>query len=231
MGDSSAFSKFEEDPRESLIKELTDADSDDSNDLLQFARRTSLRTYTTIDRLREIVKQNPVDGDDSGIHADLDLVARMIIAGFGTRIFYVSMDGFDTHANQKESQNQLLQELAMAIRDFFKRLGPFSESNASQRVLLMTFSEFGRRVDENGSHGTGHGAASNMFLVGSALKGGLVGRHPSLERDSLDGGDLRFHTDFRQVYATVLDQWLKCDSQRVLGNQFKHVDLFKNPEP
>ena len=95
------------------------------------------------------------------------------------------------------------------------------------RVVLMTFSEFGRRVAENGSGGTDHGAASNMFLFGPAVKGGVIGKHPSL--NDLDEGDLKFHTDFRRVYATLLDDWLQADSQRVLGERFAHLDVLKQP--
>ena len=89
----------------------------------------------------------------------------------------------------------------------------------------MTYSEFGRRVQENGSRGTDHGAASCLFLAGRRVKGGLVGAHPSLAK--LDDGDLKFHTDFRRVYATLLDQWLGCDSQLVLGGKFEHLPLIR----
>jgi uncharacterized protein (DUF1501 family) len=103
-------------------------------------------------------------------------------------------------------------------------------------VLAMTFSEFGRRVQENGSRGTDHGTGSCLFVVGPGVKGGLVGKHPSLKPDDLDyessildraSGDLRYHTDFRQVYATLLDQWLGCDSKAVLNGEFKHLDFLR----
>jgi len=89
----------------------------------------------------------------------------------------------------------------------------------------MTFSEFGRRVQENGSRGTDHGAGSCMFVAGPGVKGGPVGKHPSLS--DLDAGDLRHHTDFRRVYATILDKWLGCDSKLVLGGKFDHVEFLK----
>ena len=95
----------------------------------------------------------------------------------------------------------------------------------AERVLLVTFSEFGRRVVENGSAGTDHGSGSCMFAVGPGVKAGLVGQHPSLEPGQLDAGDLQFHTDFREVYATLLDNWLGCDSRVVLGEQFKPVNF------
>jgi uncharacterized protein (DUF1501 family) len=89
----------------------------------------------------------------------------------------------------------------------------------------MTFSEFGRRVRENGSKGTDHGAASCLFVAGPAVAGGLVGKHPSLSE--LDSGDLKHHTDFRQVYATLLDNWLGCPSKQVLGARFEHLKLLR----
>jgi uncharacterized protein (DUF1501 family) len=94
-----------------------------------------------------------------------------------------------------------------------------------KRVLALTFSEFGRRVQENDSKGTDHGAASCLFVAGPALKGGIVGSHPSLK--DLDSGDLKYAIDFRRVYATLLDCWLHCDSKAVLGNKFEHVDGLK----
>ena len=94
-----------------------------------------------------------------------------------------------------------------------------------KRVLLMTFSEFGRRVQENGSRGTDHGAGSCLFVAGPAVKGGAVTKHPSLS--DLDAGDLKHHTDFRRVYATLLDSWLGCDSRAVLGEKFEAVEALK----
>ena len=95
------------------------------------------------------------------------------------------------------------------------------------RVVLLTFSEFGRRVQENGSKGTDHGAASCLFLAGPAVRGGVVGAHPSLAPDQLDAGDLKHHTDFRRVYATLLDGWLGCNSAEVLGAPFEPLPLLK----
>jgi uncharacterized protein (DUF1501 family) len=145
-------------------------------------------------------------------------VAGLIAKGFGTRIFYVSIDGFDTHANQAPAHSNLLGELADAIGGFFDRL---KETGNEKRVRLMTFSEFGRRVKENGSRGTDHGAASCMFVAGPSVTGGVVGKHPSLS--DLGDDDLKYHTDFRRVYATLLDQWLGADSKAVLGAKWDHI--------
>ena len=98
-------------------------------------------------------------------------------------------------------------------------------SGQDKRVLVMTYSEFGRRVQENGSKGTDHGAGSCLFVAGPGVKAGPVGKHPSLS--DLDAGDLKHHTDFRQVYATLLDGWLECDSKNILGGEFQHLDLLR----
>src|SRR5262249_6665139 len=138
--------------------------------------------------------------------------------GFGTRIFYVTLDGFDTHANQAPEHQRLLSDLADSVGNFFQLL---QASKNDTRVALMTFSEFGRRVKENDSRGTDHGAASCLFVAGPAVKGGVVGKHPSLS--DLGDDDLKYHTDFRALYATLLDGWLGCDSKAVLGAKWDHV--------
>jgi uncharacterized protein (DUF1501 family) len=225
--------------RMKLIKDLSGHGVDSKNDMLRFVQRSALQTYTAVDRLRKLMSvTEPVSGaeDDTmpsrfsrsekanALAAKLSLVARIIRAGFGTRIFYVALDGFDTHADQRRDHEQLLGQLGAAVAGFFKQL---QESGNAERVVLMTFSEFGRRVQENGSKGTDHGAGSCLFVAGPKVKGGLVGKQPSLARENLDAGDMKHQIDFRQVYATLLDQWLECDSRTVLGGRFEHVSLFK----
>ncbi|HEV3258053.1 MAG TPA: DUF1501 domain-containing protein [Gemmataceae bacterium] len=216
--------------RRKLIEELAQQTPSSGAGMLQFVRRRALQTYTSIDRLRKILGDKPdakppfpLDRRGSGeLNDNLSLVAKIIEAGFGTRIFYVSVSGFDTHSDQLKQHEELLQEVAQAVTGFFAQL---RQSGHSRRVVLMTFSEFGRRVRENGSGGTDHGAASCLFVAGPAVKGGVIGSHPSLE--TLDAGDLKHHTDFRQVYATLLDRWLECDSRRVLGEKFDHIPLLR----
>jgi uncharacterized protein (DUF1501 family) len=196
------------------------------DDMLQFVQRSALQTYTTIDRLREIMRNSKPDFNVYGeLAQNLGLIAGMIAAEFGTRIFYVSITGFDTHADQQRQHLRLLQQVADAVTGFFARL---ERSGHAKRVLLMTFSEFGRRIEENGSRGTDHGAASCVFVAGPGVRGGPVGKHPSLAPDDLDGGDLKYHTDFRRVYATLLDGWLGCGSGQVLLGKFEHVPLLKS---
>src|SRR5262249_24590982 len=153
-----------------------------------------------------------------GLTQKLLLIAGLIARGFGTRIFYVSLDGFDTHAEQGPSHQRLLADLADSIGTFFQTLKSTGHDNP---VWLLNFSQFVRRVQENNSRGTDHGAASCVLVAGPSLKGGVVGKHPSLS--DLDAGDLKFHTDFRRVYATLLDSWLGCDHQAVLGARWEHV--------
>jgi uncharacterized protein (DUF1501 family) len=189
------------------------------DDLVSFVQRRQVQTLTAAERLRELLEgPTAVTGQLDSLGQKLQLIAGLIAKDFGTRIFYVSLDGFDTHSNQGNAHSNLLGELASSVAGFFETL---KTTGNDARVRLMTFSEFGRRVQENGSRGTDHGAASCMFLAGASVKGGVIGKHPSLA--DLDAGDLKFHTDFRSVYATQLDDWLGCDSKVVLGAKWGHI--------
>ena len=155
----------------------------------------------------------------------LHTVARLIRADVGIRIFFTEVGGggiggFDNHANQLGNHCSLLHHLSESLAAFVDDL---EKDKLLDRVLLMTISEFGRTVKENGRRGTGHGAAAPIFLAGGKLKSGLVGVHPSLT--DLDNGAMKFHTDFRRVYATVLDKWLGFKSQTVLDRQFELLDI------
>lgn len=160
---------------------------------------------------------------DSGLAQKLKTVAQLIDAGLKTRIYYVTLDGFDTHSRQAPAHAALLRELSGALDAFVLDL---DEHGHGDRVLTMSFSEFGRRLQENASDGTDHGAAAPVFLAGNRVKSGLIGKHPSLT--DLHDGDVKFHTDFRQVYATVLDQWLKVDSVPILGEKFTPVQALQS---
>lgn len=139
-------------------------------------------------------------------------VAALIAAGVATRVYYVSLTGFDTHANQLGTQAGLLKQLSEGLAAFQRDL---ESKQLDSQVLTMTFSEFGRRPSENESKGTDHGTAAPLFVLGSHVKAGLHGTAPdlNLERNQ----DLTYSTDFRQVYATVLDKWLAAPAARVLG--------------
>ena len=128
--------------------------------------------------------------------------------------------GFDTHANQRDNHGALLRQLSESVAAFVDDL---KRDRLLDRVLLMTFSEFGRTVKENGRRGTDHGSAAPLFLAGGRVKGGLVGEHPNLT--DLENGGQKFHTDFRRVYATALQRWLGFDSASVLGREFQPLDV------
>jgi uncharacterized protein (DUF1501 family) len=166
--------------------------------------------------------KTPVVYPESGLATKLKTVAQLIDSGLGTRVYYVTLDGFDTHAQQPAAHAALLSELGDAVSSFIKDT---KHHGHGERVAVLAFSEFGRRVQENASDGTDHGAAAPMFLAGSNVRAGLIGDHPSLT--DLEDGDLKFHTDFRQVYATVLESWLSWPSESVLGGRFKPVEAFK----
>jgi uncharacterized protein (DUF1501 family) len=191
--------------------------------LLGFLRRSTLAAYDSSQRLEQLV--SPQAGSskypDFGLARRLGLIAQIIKAGFGTRIYYTSLDGFDTHANQLGTHAALLTELSDSIAAFHADLAGAGQAD---RVALLTFSEFGRRVAENASGGTDHGAAAPVFVVGPVARAGLVGEHPGL--DALDDGDLRHHTDFRRVYAALLERWLGLPAAPVVGPGFEPLDLF-----
>ncbi|MFN2528640.1 MAG: DUF1501 domain-containing protein [Candidatus Baltobacteraceae bacterium] len=149
------------------------------------------------------------------IGRSLALAAQIIGSNVGTKILYVQHGSFDTHINQKGVQDRLLGELSNALSAFYDDLGAHGNE---KRVLTMTFSEFGRRVGENASRGTDHGEASPLFLVGGGVKGGMYGQYPDLGK--LNMGNLTFSTDFRSVYATVLEKWLGRASSPILAGSF-----------
>ena len=184
--------------------------------------RRQTQTLTAVENLRELLEgPNAVRGFGGGLQQKFQLIAGLIAKGFGTRIFYVSLDGFDTHANQGPRHASAAcdgRTRRTSIDEFFREL---KETGDADRVRLMTFSEFGRRARENGSRGTDHGAASCMLVAGPSVKGGVVGKHPSLA--DLDADDLKYHTDFRCVYATLLDDWLGADSKGVLNAKWDHI--------
>jgi len=194
--------------------------------LLDFVQKTALNTYASSQKLQEVGKnyEPKVPYPATGLANRLKLCAQLIDAGLGARVFYVSIDGFDTHANQggpQGSHANLLAEVSGAITAFYKDLAARGHKD---RLLVMTFSEFGRRAKENGSRGTDHGSGAPMFLVGGKVNAGAVGAHPSLK--DLELGNLKFGTDFRQVYAAILDKWLGVPSKEVIGGSFKPVDVF-----
>ncbi len=150
----------------------------------------------------------------------LKVFAQMIVQNTGTKLFYVNLGGFDTHAKQADGHAKILGELASAINAFMADL---KAENKDKDVLVLVFSEFGRRVQENGSAGTDHGAASVMFAAGGSVKGGLYGHYPSLT--DLDNGDLKYNVDFRDCYAGILENFLGTSADRVLAKHKGRLNI------
>ncbi|MBC5806130.1 MAG: transcriptional initiation protein Tat [Candidatus Eremiobacter antarcticus] len=150
----------------------------------------------------------------------LNLAAAVLASDVGTKVIYISLGSFDTHTAQRARQDALLQQFGDGMKAFYADLAAHRIDN---RVLTMTFSEFGRRVGENANRGTDHGTAAPMFLIGGGVKGGIYGDHPSLS--DLDVGNLKWHTDFRSVYATILERWLGVKSTDVLGSSFRTLNF------
>lgn len=188
-----------------------------AHDDLLFVQRTAVASCRNAQRLEQIVSAEGAAGGypDFRLAGRLRQIAQLIGADFGPRIYYTSLGGFDTHARQVLAHGPLLRELSESVAAFYADL---KRRGTGERVLLLTFSEFGRRVAENGSQGTDHGAAAPMFLAGPACKAGVHGAGPDLGR--LIEGDVAHALDFRGVYAEVLQNWLKIDAAAVLGGRF-----------
>ncbi len=199
--------------------------------MLGYLQRAAMDARTSAAQIRDAAgrgdrrrrRDRPGSGGRWGggaLAQQLAMVRRMIAADLPTRVYYVSLGGFDTHANQAGRHATLLEELGKALEQFARGL---REDGLLDRVLTMTFSEFGRRVAENGSQGTDHGAAAPLFVMGSRVRPGLHGRHPTLKTEELDRGDLKWKIDFRAIYATVLSDWMKVDAGRILGAKYPRL--------
>jgi uncharacterized protein (DUF1501 family) len=192
--------------------------------LLQFVERSTLLTYASSARLESVMgKGGGATGypESHGLAQRLKLIAQLIKAGLSTALYYTQLGGFDTHSGQLGTHDGLLREVGDSLKAF---LADLKQAGAGTRVLVLVFSEFGRRLAENGSAGTDHGTAAPVFLLGTPVKAGVHGPHPNL-RDLDAGGDPKHALDFRQVYATLLDDWLGCPGERVLGAKFDRLSL------
>lgn len=193
------------------------------DELLGYLASSTTSAFAASKRITEAI-----GGDDSHVkYPDTDLAARLktiaqlIDAGLSTRIYYVELDGFDTHSQQAAAHAALLRQYSGALNAFMEDV---AQRGHGDRVVTAAFSEFGRRVAENASAGTDHGAAAPVFLCGAHVRPGLLGAQPSLT--DLEDGDLKHHTDFRQVYATLLERWLGATSSSILGGKYEPVDVF-----
>ncbi len=181
-----------------------------------YLRHTMMDALVTEKKFQSILADYRPDAEYPGnqLAAALRQVAALIAAGNATRVYYVTLGGFDTHSGQRATQANLLRTLSDSLAAFQRDL---TVKKLDGQVLTMTFSEFGRRAGENDSNGTDHGTAAPLFVLGSHVKGGLHGTAPSLNLRRNE--DLKFTTDFRSVYATVIDRWLGADSRAILGSE------------
>ncbi len=187
---------------------------------LDFIRKTAVDAVGASRQIRSAVAdyRTPVrwptgPGGPTQSATNLRTVAALINSGFPARVYYVSQGGFDTHFGQKNAHPGLMTEWSQAVKAFHEDLVRLKQDH---RVLMFTFSEFGRRVKENFSQGTDHGVAGPVFLYGTPVAGGVIGEHPSLS--DLDKGDLRSAVDFRTIYAGIARDWMQADHRKVVGN-------------
>ncbi|MBM3290082.1 MAG: DUF1501 domain-containing protein [Candidatus Hydrogenedentes bacterium] len=203
--------------------EKINADRATKNDTLDFLRHTTSNAIMSSYEVKEAAQRagaGAAQPKRPGQKDPLQTVAALIRGDLQTRIYYVSTSGFDTHASQAGTHDQLLERYAQAMAKFQQTLE--ADGNAD-RVVTLVFSEFGRRVEQNASGGTDHGTAAPMFVIGKGVKPGLYGAAPSLT--DLDDGDLKFNVDFRGVYASLLEGWFGVAPEKVLGKEFKRVPV------
>jgi uncharacterized protein (DUF1501 family) len=168
-----------------------------------------------------MMKPSTAEYPQTELGKNLKTIASLILSDINTQIYYVSLGSFDTHVNQHAQQQRLFTELNDAMKSFVADL---KNNHRLDDVLVMTFSEFGRRVSQNASGGTDHGTANNMFLIGGGLKEkGII--NPMADLNQLNEGDLQFQVDFRDVYATVLKNWLQCDDSKILKKQGHYLSF------
>jgi uncharacterized protein (DUF1501 family) len=190
---------------------------------LDYLYKTMAETLSSADYIYEQSKLHPSGTlyPPSELGKSFQIISSLILSDINTKVYYLSLGSFDTHTNQQAQQLRLFTEMSDALKSFVTDM---KINNRFQDVLLMTFSEFGRRVSQNASGGTDHGTANNMFLISGSLKHkGLINPMPDLY--DLREGDLRYQVDFKKVYATVLNKWLNVDDAAILGNSFGQLDF------
>ena len=194
-----------------------------SGPALDYLGRTGTDALKGADILRTATAgyASTVEYAETPIARNLKGIAKTHLAGLGTRVLYTAQAGYDTHSGQMPVQTQLLSELAQGINDFFADL---REHDASSEAIMLVFTEFGRRVKDNGS-GTDHGSGGAAFVIGDAVNGGMRGVYPSLKEEDLLDGDLHFQVDFRSLYATLAENWLGLDAQPIVGGNYEKLDF------
>lgn len=207
---------------EKFFKDISSHHSDHHDEQpVDYLYKTMAETLSSADYIFKQSKVRPSTAQypNTNLGKDLQTIASLIYSDINTKVYYVSLGSFDTHVNQQQQQQRLFKEMNDAVGAFVKDL---KANNRFNDVLLFTFSEFGRRVSQNASGGTDHGTANSMFLIGGGLKEkGMINGLPDLT--DLDQGDLKYKIDFKNVYATILNQWLNADDEKILGKKFDQL--------
>ncbi len=207
---------------EKYFKDINAA-HDHGEETVDYLYKTLSETLSSADYIFQQSKLHPSSqiypATETG--KNLKTIASLILSDINTKVYYLSLGSFDTHVNQEAQQKRLFTELNDAMAAFVKDM---KDNNRFQDVIVMTFSEFGRRVAQNASSGTDHGTANNMFFIGGGLKQkGLINAMPDLK--DLNEGDLKHTVDFKNVYATVLNKWLGADDASILGKKYEYLNF------
>ncbi|RDB03061.1 DUF1501 domain-containing protein [Runella aurantiaca] len=207
-----------------FVKTLTDIPAADNHDNVAYLYKTLAETVSSAEYVHTKAKVNKsrMMYPTTELGKSLNTIAELITSGVSTSVYYVSLSGFDTHIRQNDQQDRLLRQYAEAVSIF---VNDMKANSRLDDVMVLTFSEFGRRVKQNASSGTDHGTANNVFLIGGPKRTRpILNEAPDLT--NLDNGDLKYSIDFREVYATLLDDWLHTDSTKVLTQKFNKLPLF-----
>lgn len=199
--------------------------ADDDHENVAYLYKTLAETVSSADYIYEKSKlyKSRANYPQQPFSQQLKRISEFICSGLETSVYYASLSGFDTHVNQKNQQERLLKQYSEGIKAFVDDL---KQNNRLNDTVILTFSEFGRRVAQNASGGTDHGTANNVYVMGGNLKkAGIFNENPNLS--DLDEGDLKYSVDFRQIYATLLQKQLNANAQRILGKDFKLLDLIE----
>lgn len=209
---------------EKFFKEVMKNHTDEAGEQpADYLYKTMAETLSSADYIFQQSKMHPTKAEypKSDLGNSMKTIASLIFSEINTKVYYVSLGSFDTHINQDGQQQRLFTEMNDAVKAFVKDL---KTNNRFDDVMLFTFSEFGRRVAQNASNGTDHGTANNMFLISGGLKQkGLINELPNLA--DLDEGDLKYNVDFKNVYATILNKWLKANDKEILAKQYEYLNF------
>ncbi len=193
------------------------------DDKTSYLTRIAMDARASAERMRRAMERRTKSNyPNHAFGRSMLTISKMIQEQMPTRVYYASLGGFDTHSAQLPRHAQLMTQFGATMKAFLTDL---AQQGNLDRTVVLTFSEFGRRVAQNASGGTDHGEAAPLFLFGGDVRPGIVGRHPNL--DKLHRGDLKYRVDFRQVYSAILGKWLAADPEAVLGRRFKPLDIFK----